>query len=62
MDFGIGYTWTPQVCRIIAVYRCWAFILPTFGGGYWDLGLGVSGIVLRLSSHLRASVLGLYVA
>ena len=25
-------TWTPKVCRIIAFYRFWAIILPTFGG------------------------------
>ena len=27
-----GNTWTPKVCRIIAFYRYWAIILPTFGG------------------------------
>ena len=25
-------TWTPKVCRIIAFYRFWAIILPTFEG------------------------------
>ena len=25
-------TWTSKVCRIIAFYRFWAIILPTFGG------------------------------
>ena len=25
-------TWTPKVCRIIALCYCWAIILPTFGG------------------------------
>ena len=25
-------TWTPKVCRIMAFYRFWAIILPTFGG------------------------------
>ena len=25
-------TWTPTVCRIIAFYRFWAIILPTFRG------------------------------
>ena len=25
-------TWTPNVCRIIAFYRIWTIILPTFGG------------------------------
>ena len=24
--------WTPEVCRIIAFYRFWAIISPTFGG------------------------------
>ena len=28
----LGLTWTPKVCRIIAFYRFWAIILPTFGG------------------------------
>ena len=28
----IVLTWTQKVCRIIAVYRFWAIILPTFGG------------------------------
>ena len=34
-DSGAGFTWAPKVCRIIAVYRFWAIILPTFG----DLGM-----------------------
>ena len=25
------YTWTPKVCRVIAFYRFWAIIFPTFG-------------------------------
>ena len=25
-------TWTPKVCRIIALYRFWAIILPPFAG------------------------------
>ena len=25
-------TWAPRVCRIMAFYRCWAIVLPTFGG------------------------------
>ena len=29
---GIWITWTPKVCTIIAFYRFWAIILPTFGG------------------------------
>ena len=29
---GVGCTWTPKVCRIIAFYRFWAIVLPTFGG------------------------------
>ena len=38
LGFGVwGFTWTPKVCRIIAFYRFWAIILPTFGG----LGLRV---------------------
>ena len=28
----LGSTWTPEVCRIMAFYRYWAIILPTFGG------------------------------
>ena len=28
----IDSTWTPKVCRIIAFDRCWAMILPSFGG------------------------------
>ena len=28
----LSFTWTPKVCRIIAFYRFWAIILPTFGG------------------------------
>ena len=41
---GLGFrvTWTPKVCRIIAFYRLWAIILPTFGGlvyrGFSQLG------------------------
>ena len=30
---GLGFTWTPKVCRIMAFYRYWAMILPTFIGG-----------------------------
>ena len=26
------HTWTPKVCRIMAFYRFWAIIFPTFGG------------------------------
>ena len=29
---GLGFTWTPKACRIIAFYGFWAIILPTFGG------------------------------
>ena len=29
---GLGITWTPKVCRIIAFYRLWVIFLPTFGG------------------------------
>ena len=29
---GIRDTWTPKVCRIMAFYRFWATIIPTFGG------------------------------
>ena len=32
-------TWTPKVCRRIAIYRFWAIILHTFGG----LGVKVKG-------------------
>ena len=35
-------TWTPKVCRIIAFYRFWAIILPTFEG----LGKGTLQIIL----------------
>ena len=31
----VCFIWTPKVCRIIACYRCWAIILPTFGGFNW---------------------------
>ena len=30
--YGLGCTWTPKVCRIIAFCEFWAMILPTFGG------------------------------
>ena len=36
-----GLSCTPKVCRIIAFYRFWAIILPTFGGpgkGLCDVG------------------------
>ena len=29
---GLRLAWTPKVCRIIAFYRFWAIVLPTFGG------------------------------
>ena len=29
---GLGFTWTPKVCRITAFKLHWAIILPTFGG------------------------------
>ena len=34
---------TPKVCRIIAVYRYWASILPTFGGLGETLRVSPSG-------------------
>ena len=46
-------TRTPQVCRIIAFYKFWAIILPTFGG----LGLGKSRIAIFLIQNL-AKLLG----
>ena len=30
--YSLLLTWTPKVCRIIAFFRYWAIILPTFGG------------------------------
>ena len=33
-------TWTPKVCRIMAFYRYWAIILPTFRG-FGKLKLGI---------------------
>ena len=39
---GRGLPWTPKVCRIMAFYRFWAIILPTFGG----LGHGKKNVSL----------------
>ena len=44
-------TWTPKVCRIIALYRFWDIILLTFGG------LGSESKTLNL--HPGTSQLGL---
>ena len=39
---GLGFTWTPKVCRIIAFSGYGAIILPTLGG--LGRGVGVEGL------------------
>ena len=41
---GLGFTWTPKVCRIMAFYRFWAIILPILGGS--GRGLGFRGLAV----------------
>ena len=45
--FGVS-TWTPKICRIMALYRFWAIILPIFGGVQVDVwGSGLQGFIVQ---------------